>query len=104
MASVKGIERSQVRLPIFTGLILLGIRGVALWLVVPVALIAWLFWWPILRRSDIQLSQFLGWVDLNLISAIEHSVLRPLIRVPLPWTSTRELPNVTHRIGTSDPA
>jgi hypothetical protein len=101
---VKGMQRSQARLTIFTGLILLGIRGVALWLVVPVSLIAWPCLWPILRRRNIQLSQFLGWVDLNLISAIEHSVLRPLIEVPLPWTSTHELPNVTHRIGISDPA
>ena len=101
---MNGVEESQVRLPIFTGLVLLGIRGVALWLVVPVSLFAWPCLWPILRRRNIQLSQFLGWVDLNLISAIEHSVLRPLIGVPIPWTSTRELPNVTHRIGISDPA
>jgi hypothetical protein len=101
---VNGRERSQVRLPIIPGLLLLGIRGIALWLVIPVSLIAWPCLWPILRRRNTRLSQFLGWVDLNLISAIEHSVLRPLIAVPFPWTSPRELPNVTHRIGISDPA
>ena len=97
------VERSNVRLPISVALILLGIRGVLLWLVVPLSLIAWPCLWPILRRHNIRLGQFLGWVDLNLISTIEHSILRPLIKVPLPWTSTRELPNVTHRIGVLDP-
>ena len=97
------VERSNVRLPISVALILLGIRGVLLWLVVPLSLIAWPCLWPILRRHNIRLAQFLGWVDLNLISAIEHSILRPLIRVPFPWSSARELPTVTHRIGITAP-
>ena len=100
---MNAVERSNVRLPISVALILLGIRGVLLWLVVPLSLIAWPCLWPILRRHNIRLAQFLGWVDLNLISAIEHSILRPLIGVPLPWSSARELPTITHRIGISAP-
>jgi len=100
---VKSVARFNVRLPISVVLILLGMRGVLLWLVVPLSLNAWPSLWPILRRHNVRLGQLLGWVDLNLISAIEHSILRPLIKVPLPWTSTRELPNVTHRIGVLDP-
>ena len=61
---MKSVARFNVRLPITVVLILLGMRGVLLWLVVPLSLIAWPCLWPILRRHNIRLAQFLGWVDL----------------------------------------
>jgi hypothetical protein len=85
-------------------LLLLLIRGVLLFLVIPAGLVWWLVAWPILRRRRIRLAQLLGWLDLNLIAAIEHSILRPVIASPLPWTHAKALPSTSHRIRLSDPA
>jgi len=86
------------------GLSLLILRGILLWVVIPVATIAWLVLWPFLRAKKVRLGQLIGWSDLNLVAALEHSILRPLALAPYPWTPWRELPNVTHRVGVADPA
>lgn len=91
------------QLPAFGGLLLLLIRGVLLWLVVPASLLWWVFAWPFLRRRQVRLSQLLGWVDLNLVAAIECTLLRPLVRSRLAWTPVSAMPTVKHRIGFLDP-
>jgi len=97
-------EPARPRLSAAAGLLLLLIRGVLLWLTIPLSVLAWPFMWPVLRRRRVNLGQFLGWVDLNLVASIERSILRPLIRAPFAWTSTLEMSNVTHRIALTDPA
>jgi hypothetical protein len=87
-----------------SGFSMLVIRGILLWIVVPLAIVIWLPLWPLLRAHKVTIGRFLGWVDLNLVALIEHTVLRLLLSDPLPWTSARALPNVTHRIGIFDPA
>jgi len=52
-------------------LTLLLFRGVLLWLVVPVATCVWVML-AVLRRRPAGLGQFLGWVDLNLIAALNE--------------------------------
>ncbi len=47
--------------------------------------------------------QFLGWVDLNFIAALQRSLLRPLFRRNLPWTPVRGMRDVTHRVKWTDP-
>jgi hypothetical protein len=86
------------------GFSLLMIRGLLLWLVVPLATVLWLPLWPLLRAQNVSIGQFLGWVDLNLVALIERTVLRPLLRNRFPWTAVRAMPDVTHRIGILDPA
>jgi hypothetical protein len=101
---VSQAHRGQTRLPVLVALLLLAIRGVLLWLLVPLALLWWVVAWPVLRRRSVRLAQLLGWADLNLVAAIERSILRPLIGSPLPWVPASELSAVTHRIGFTDPA
>jgi hypothetical protein len=91
-------------LPVVPALLLLLIRGVALWIVIPVTVLVWLVAGARLRRRAITLAQFLGWVDLNLVALIERSVLRPFVSVPMPWSSAKEIPTVTHRISLLDAA
>ena len=91
------------RIPIVAGIVLFLVRGVLLWVVVPIALVTWLVAGVVLRRHGIRLAQLLGWVDLNLIALIERSILRSVVRVPVAWTPARELPEVVHRIGWADP-
>lgn len=97
-------ESSPPRLPFGVALLLLAIRGVLLWLLIPLGTIYWLMVWPILRRRQVHLLQLLGWIDVNLVAAIERTILRPLISEPLPWTPASALPRVTHRIRLTDPA
>jgi hypothetical protein len=80
--SVKQVPR-QVKLPVAVAASLLVLRGVLLWLAVPLALVPWPAAWPFLRRRSVPFAQFLGWVYLNLVAGIERCVLRPLIHSPL---------------------
>lgn len=95
----KSAEAPQTSLP--AGLSLLVMRGVLLWLVVPAAYLTWLpiSIWP--RRRGVNLGQFLGWVDLNLVACLQRTVLRPLFRAPIDWVPVRLMPGVTHRVDLS---
>lgn len=86
------------------GLLLLLLRGVLLWAVVPLAVCVWPFTYMRLRRVRIGFGQFLGWVDLNLMASLSQIVLRPLFRDPVSWVAWKEMPRVTHRVGWLDPA
>jgi hypothetical protein len=97
-------QRRPGLLGLIFGFALLMIRGVLLWVVIPATLVLWLALWPLLRAKKVRLGQLVGWVDLNLIATIEHTILRPLTRTPRSWVALRELPNVTHRVALEDPA
>lgn len=86
------------RLPAVVGFVLLLLRGVLLWVIVPIGLVVWMIVGGSLRRRGVGCGQFLSWLDLNLIAMIERTVLRPLVRAPFPWTPAADLPRVTHRI------
>lgn len=86
------------------GFALLVVRGVLLWLVAPAGFVWWLVAWPWFRSRRVRLGQVLGWLDLNLIAAISHSLLRPLLRQPARYWTVDEMPTITHRILASDPA
>jgi hypothetical protein len=86
------------------GLILLLIRGLALWIVVPLTAFAWLLSWPYMRAKRVGIGHALGWADLNLVATIEHTILRPLQPSPYPWIPLRAMATVAHRIGTTDAA
>lgn len=87
---------------IIAGLALLCVRGVLLWIIIPLAALAWLPVAVWLRRRGVKFRQFLGWVDLNLIAFLERTVLRPLFRSPIQWTPARAMPEVTHRVDALD--
>jgi hypothetical protein len=83
--------------------LLLAVRGVLLWIVVPLGAVAWLLAAPSLRRRGIGVGRFLGWLDLNLVAALQRSVLRPLFDVPRAWTPWGAASSVEHRISRVDP-
>lgn len=85
------------------GILTLATRSLLLWLVVPLAAIIWIFINDALRRRSITFGQYLGWVDVNLIAALQRTVYRPLIRWPLSYVPARDMHTVTHRIQASDP-
>lgn len=80
--------------------IILTIRGVLLWLVIPMGFVAWLayFWWA----QSASLGQCLGWFDLNLLALLQR-VLRRFIPYRTAWMlPSREMSSVTHRFRSND--
>ncbi len=73
-------------------LALLLVRGVLLWLIVPVTVLCWLASWPTWRRRQVSLGQLLGWADLNLIALVDHTILRPFVKAPSGWSRRRTSP------------
>lgn len=108
-ASTKGVIvatvewRGQVAAAV-GGVAFLVVRGVLLWLVVPAGVIWWLVAWARFRSRRVRLGQVLGWLDLNLVAAISHTVFRPLLQQPARYWTADEMSTVTHRILAADPA
>ncbi len=86
------------------GLVLLVLRGILLWIYVPLATIVWVLGSPWLVPTGATLGRFLGWVDIGVIVAMQTSILRPLYPEPsLERVPFSEIATVTHRIGILDP-
>lgn len=81
-------------------LLLLFVRGVLLWLIVPVGFLIWLltFW------RGASCGQVIGWVDWNCIAAIQRTLVRPFLPSRLPWIAWRDRRDVSHRPTLLDPA
>ena len=74
----------QMRVPYLTGLPLVHLRGILLWIVVPLAILFWAIMFPIWHSRNVRLGHFIGWADLNLIAALHRTLFRPFVRNPLP--------------------
>ena len=83
---------------------LLVVRGVLLWLVVPVGACVWLILALPLRRHGVGFGAFFGWVDLNLLAFLRRSLFRPISETRPDWVHPRELTRITHRLRILDPA
>ena len=84
------------------GLLLLSIRGLLLWIVVPLATVAWAAIKFLTRAKRVTYGQYLGWVDLNLIAILHASLLRPLIRNRMKRIPFAEMNEVTYRMRILD--
>lgn len=85
------------------GLLLLLIRGLALWLLIPMACLVWPLW-TALDRSGPTLGQVIGWADWNFMVAPQMTVLRPFFwkdRIAR-WVPVRDVSRVVHRVGFFD--
>jgi hypothetical protein len=85
------------------GVTLLLLRGVLLWVLIPVATCVWMIIRTVGRHRQLGLGQFLGWADLNLAAGLQRTALRPLFASPARWTAWSEVGNVTHRVRLFDP-
>ncbi len=87
----------------FSGFLLLTVRGLLLWVVLPLGCVAGVLVAPWLHKRGIKFGQFLGWIDINLIVLVQRSLLRPFYRkVPPPWVPATEMSGVKHRVGMID--
>ena len=88
---------------VLSGLVLLTVRGVLLWLVLPLGCVAWVLVAPWLRKRGVKFGQFLGWIDINFMVLIHRSLLRPFYRKAAPrWVPATEMLGVKHRVGMID--
>lgn len=83
-------------------LALLLIRGLLLFIVVPLSLLAWLGAAPFMAAPRPSFGQWLGWVDLNLTAALQRSMLRPFFQIPIEWVPKARLRTVEHRVNLLD--
>ena len=83
----------------FAWVLLFVLRGLLLWIVIPLGILAWLVSVAWTRRS---LGAFLGWLDFNLIALLGSTILRPIFPQPMRMVALREMDHLKHRVGTSD--
>lgn len=85
------------------GVAVLILRGLLLWVLVPVGFIAWILMSPWLLHKGVGPAKFLGWLDSNFTVLLERSLLRPWFPKPThSWTSVKDMSKVKHRIGAGD--
>lgn len=71
----------------------LMLRGIYLWAVLPIAAVCGFCAHRYLTRHDASVGQIVGWLDMNIMAAIFHTVFRPLRNsVQVPWIPIRSLP------------
>lgn len=73
-----------------------GIRGLLLWIVIPVGTLAWIF---VVVWMRVSLGAFLGWIDINVFCALGRIFALQRFGVEIfdwvPWSEARSL---KHRI------
>ncbi|WP_394551721.1 hypothetical protein ACDF64_12710 [Agromyces sp. MMS24-JH15] len=88
--------QSTLRFPV--GVALLLFRGLALWVLLPVGVLAWLvvFSW----RDKLRLGEFLGWLDLNAMALMQRTVFAAWIPRPtVDYIPLRDSVGSTYRVG-----
>ena len=83
--------------------LLISIRAILLWFVVPLGLLASLIFNSWRMKQGVSVKQFLGWIDINFILVLERSGLQPFFsKRTQPWTALKNASKVEHRIGVFD--
>ena len=84
-------------------LVLLVIRGVLLWLVIPLGLVLWLVTFQWIGKRAVTLGAFLGWLDNNLVYLLQRGLLRPWFPVAtVTWIRARDRSRTIHRVRGMD--
>jgi hypothetical protein len=98
--SAESASGAKHTLPQIGLLLILLVRGVLLWIVVPISIGWWLLATPIdalTGRPHVRLAQTIGWADLNLIALLTLGRL-------VPFVSWSQASKVEHRVSLVDPA
>jgi hypothetical protein len=82
---------------------MLLVRGLALWVVVPLGLLLWVIGMPLFLRKGVSLGALLGWADLNLLALLQRALLRPWMGRLLEWVPASRMSQVEHRLRWFDP-
>lgn len=83
-------------------LLLLAIRGVGLWIVVPLTAVLWVVLLSAMLPRGIGFRVLLGWGDLNVVALVQRSVLRWGFPNRQPWIPIGGIAATTHRVRFRD--
>lgn len=97
------MKKRETPLPPLPALLLLFIRGLALWLLIPIAFVFWIVAFIWLARYTKSLPQFISWVDYNFVVSLERGPLRLLIPQPFSeWLPLRRIGELKARTNLND--
>lgn len=81
-------------------LALLLVRGLLLWILIPIGFVLWLLVFGWIARVGI--GAFLGWLDLNLLAALQRVLTHPVSgQLPMPrveFVPVQRVQSVRHRV------
>lgn len=77
MTEPHGKSPVKRELNVLASFALLFVRGVSLWLLIPLGAIFWVAALPWVLRHSTSFGQFLGWLDLNYCIALERGPSNP---------------------------
>lgn len=78
--------------------VLVCVRSVLLWFVVPIGFVIWLVG-LVWLWGNLPLRAFVRWADWSVSVALCRSILRPLMREPLPtWVPLRDATKMGNRV------
>ena len=81
----------------------LTIRGILLWLIVPLGALIWVLTLQQLRETRVSLGAFLGWIDNNVAFVLVRGPFEPVFPTTrIAWIPTSKRSTVVHRIGVGD--
>jgi hypothetical protein len=90
-------------LPLIPAILLLVIRGIALWFLVPLAFLFWVLAFPWIFRYSKSLRQFVTWVDVNFCVSLLRGPLRVLVPEPrMSWLPLSRITELTARTADKD--
>lgn len=79
------------------------VRGLALYLLIPLAFVIWLLAFLWIFRYSKSLPQFVSWVDYNFSVSLIRGPLRPLVHKPYAeWLPLHRIQELTARTGLLD--
>ena len=79
--------------------LLLTVRGVLLWLIIPVGALVWLLTLQAARKKPVSLGAYLGWLDNNIVFVLVRGPFRlSFPDSPVTWIPASARFTVTHRI------
>lgn len=84
-----------------SALTLLLVRGVTLWIIIPIGFAFWLL--VLSWTARVSLGEFLGWLDLNLIAVLHRVMVRPFNGARVEFVPVGRIQAATHRIDVVDP-
>jgi hypothetical protein len=97
------VIKRTTELPLVPGIILLVVRGLALWLIVPFGFVSWLLAVPWMVSHGHSPRLWISWIDYNFCVALERGPLRPLMPRPLlDWLSIERMDELKARTGPND--
>lgn len=87
----------------FAWIVLLYLRGLLLWVLVPLGFLVWVVGAVWLVPRGATLRSFLGWLDIQLVVTLQLSILRPFFSEPsISEVRFADIATLGHRVGALD--